>query len=247
MTEFEKRLEIHGKVVKCTMAAPFDAEMEVLLMKNKKRNSRKIISIVAIAAVMACLTTAFAAGGLGGWHSMHTDEFYNVYNSAPIAEELGFAPALIDSFENGYSFVKGTAADNQITADDGSIKEEFKSVMFTYEKDGDELWFSQDRSDSVIVDKGELMDTVDGIDIYYYGYTNKIVPEDYQMTEEDMAAEKSGELVFSWGSDEVMLMEIRSVQWKADGIAYMLMQMDGELTADELTGMAKEAITIGHS
>jgi len=242
ITELEKRLEIHGKVVKCTMAAPFETETEVLTMKNKKRNSGKIISVVAIAAVLACLTTAFAAGGLGGWHSHYSSEFDNVYDNAPIAEKLGFAPVLIDEFENGYRFVDGKIADNEITDEDGSIKEEFRSAFMTYARDDDEVWFSQDRSDSVNVDKGELMDTVDGTDIYYYGYTNKLVPEDYEMTEEDRAAEESGELVFSWGSDGVAVMEVQSVQWKADGVAYMLMQMDGELTAAELTAMAEEAI-----
>lgn len=246
-TELEKRLEKHARIVKDTMAAPFDAEMEVLLMKNKKISSKKIISLIAIAAVLACLTTAFAAGGLGGWHSHHTSKFDNIHNNAPLAKELGFAPVLIERFENGYSFVDGTISDNQITDDDGSVKEEFRSAFMTYARGDDELMFSQDRSDSVVVDKGEIMGAVDGIDIYYYGYTNKFVPEDYQMTEEDKAAEESGELIFSWGSDEVMVKEIRSVQWKADGIACMLMQMDGKLTADELTEMAKEAIAAASS
>lgn len=242
ISELEKRLELHSKVVKCTMAAPFDTETEVYYMKNKKHSTKKVVSLIAAAAVLACLGTAFAAGGLGGWYSSATTEFESVYDSAPIAEELGFAPVLIDVFENGYSYSSGRAADNTITEDDGKVKEEFKSAFFIYEKDGDQVWFSQDRSDSINVEKGELVSTVDGVDIYYYSYNNKIVPADYEMTDEDIAAEESGELIFSWGSDDVREAVVQSVQWRVGDIAFTLVQMDGALSADELTAMAEEAI-----
>lgn len=240
--ELEKRLELHGKVVKCTMAAPFDNETEVYCMKNKKRSTKKLVSLLAAAAALVCLTTAFAAGGLSGWYSSPTAEFDNVYDSAPIAEKLGFAPVLIDRFENGYSYASGKAVDNTVTGDDGSVMEEFKSAFFIYEKGRDEVWFSQDRSAGINVEKGELTATVDGVDIYFYSYNNKIVPEDYEMTEEDIAAEKTGELIFSWGSDQVKETVVQCVEWRVDDIAYMLMQIDGALSADELTAMAKEAI-----
>ena len=242
LSEFEKRLELHGKVVKYTMAAPFDTETEVYYMKNKKRSSKKLVSLIAAAAVLACLGTAFAAGGLGGWYSSTTIEFESVLESAPITEELGFAPVLIDEFENGYSFVSGKGADNTVTEDDGSVKEEFKSAFFTYEKDGDEVWFSQDRSTGINVEKGELVSTVNGIDVYYYSYKNKIVPDDYEMSVEDIAAEERGELIFSWGSDKVQLSVVQSVEWRMGDIACCLMQLDGALSAEELVAMAEEAI-----
>ncbi len=242
MDRFEMKLRAHSARVKNSMAAPFDQEMEELYMKNSKTSYKKVISIIAAAAALACLATAFAAGGLGGWYSSPTREFESIHDSAPIAEELGYAPVLIESFKNGYSYKTGYSTDNEITDDDGSVKESFKSAFFTYEKDGDEVWFSQDRSDSVNVEKGEIVATVDGIDVYYYSYTNKIVPEDYEMTEEDKAAEESGELIFSWGSDTVKMTEVCSAQWKDEGIAYCLMQMGGKLSAEELTEMAIEAI-----
>lgn len=242
ISELEKRLEIHGKVVKCTMAAPFNTETEVCYMKSKKRSTKKIISLMAAAAVLACLATAFAAGGLGGWYSGSSAGIDSIEDSAALTETLGFEPVLIEEFENGYSYSSGNAVDNTITDDDGSVKEEFKSAFFTYEKDGDEVWFSQDRSTGINVEKGELMSSVDGIDIYYYSYKNKIVPADYVMSAEDIAAEESGELIFSWGSDTVRQFVVQAVEWRSGGIAYMLMQTDGALTADELIAMAKEVI-----
>ena len=71
---------------------------------------------------------------------------------------------------------------------------------------------------------------------------NKIVPEDYQMTEADKEAEARGELVFSWGSDSVQTIEVKNVSWARDGISYMLLQTGGNLTEAEMISMAKQAI-----
>lgn len=240
--ELEKRLELHGKVVRCTMAAPFDDAREVYCVK---KNYKKLISLMAAAAVLACLATAFAAGGLGGWSSFRSTEFESVNDGALISEELGFAPVLIESFENGYAYASGQSVDNSVTEDDGSVKEQFKSAFFVYEKDGDEVWFSQDASESVNVEKGRLAATVDGTDIYYYSYENKAVPEDYQKTPEDIAAEERGELILSWGSDSVRQYTVQSVEWRSGNIACCLMQMDGALSEAELIAMAKECLAAG--
>ena len=69
-----------------------------------------------------------------------------------------------------------------------------------------------------------------------------VVPEDYALSAEEKAAEEKGDVIFSYGSDEVMEYTVQSVQWLDDGVQFMLMQMNGMLTADELVDMAKEAI-----
>ena len=89
---------------------------------------------------------------------------------------------------------------------------------------------------------GDAVDTIDGVDILYHSYTNKIVPSDYRMTDEDKKAEANGELVFSYGSSKVEIKEVQSVLWSEDGIHYSLMQIDGKLSANELAEMAKEII-----
>ena len=65
---------------------------------------------------------------------------------------------------------------------------------------------------------GEVVANVDGVDVYYHSYTNKLVPPDYKMTDEDKKAEENGELVFSYGSSEVEIKEVQSVSWKKDGM-----------------------------
>ena len=88
---------------------------------------------------------------------------------------------------------------------------------------------------------GEAVSSINDTDIYYYSYTNKFVPADYKLTEADKKAEENGELVFSYGASEVKISKIQSVTWRKDGLQYSLMQIDGALSAAELSDMAKEA------
>lgn len=250
ITELEKRLYLHADAVKSGMAAPFEAEFGELLEASPQleertstvMRSKRIISIIAIAAVFACLATAFAAGGLGGWFS-GTEKIYDELPSeAQYIEDVGYAPILIESFENGYSYKTGQVMNNEVYDDAGDKTGTFKSAMFSYEKDGDELIFSQDKPQTDIKPQGSVVADVDGCKIYYHSYKNMVVPEDYQLSDEEHAAEESGEVVFSYGSDEVMEFTVHSVQWIDDGVQFMLMQMNGNLSADELVAMAKEAI-----
>ena len=228
MDNFEIILRAHAARVKGTMTSPFRYETEEFFMR--KKSHRKTMLLVAVAAAFLLSISALAAGFIPGWFSASTGE--------------ATAPEL-ESFENGYAYASGQSMDNSVTEDDGSVKEQFKSAFFVYEKDGDEVWFSQDASESVNVEKGRLAATVDGIDIYYYSYENKAVPEDYQKTPEDIAAEERGELILSWGSDSVRQYTVQSVEWRRGNIACCLMQMDGALSEAELIAMAKECLAAG--
>ena len=89
---------------------------------------------------------------------------------------------------------------------------------------------------------GTVITTADDTDLYYSHYTNKFVPEDYQMTAQDKQDEASGKVVFSYGSSKVEKSEVQSVTWKKDGVQYQLLQMDGMLSSDELAAMAEEVL-----
>lgn len=253
MSQFEKQLYAHAESVIDNMAAPFGEDegfagiiSKALYEQERRSNtvrSKRIIAIIAVAAALACVGTAFAATGLRSWQSYPETKYETVPSVEVVTEDIGYEPVVIEEFENGFVYATGYAVDNDITDESGAVEDSFKSASFTYERDGEEVWFSQEKYDWNTEPRGELVATVDGIDIYSTGYTNKIVPADYQMTDEDKADEESGKLVFSWGSDEVMVMEVKSVQWRIEGINYMLMQMGGTVTVDELCTMAKEIIS----
>lgn len=222
--------------------ASADVERKFCTMKSKKK-----ISLIAIAATLALGITVFAASGIiSNWYSSSSSdpEYKTLPTEQQCIKDIGYVPALIETFGNGYSFGNGSVINNNLTDEKGNSVEKFKSVMFRYTKDGDEVTFSQDKYSSTTETIGEVITTVDGTDVYYYSYNNKVVPSDYEMTDEDKKAEANGELVFSYGSSEVEVIEVQSVSWTIDNMHYDLMQIDGNLSADELADMAAEVIKL---
>ena len=209
-------------------------------MKSKKK-----IALIAVAATLVMGITVFAASGIiSQWFSSSSSipDYETLPTAEQIVKDIGYKAVTIEEFANGYKFDNGSIIDNALADETGNVAEKFKSVMFRYEKDGDEVIFSQDKVNSELKTSGDVVATVDGVDVYYYSYTNKLVPSNYEMTEEDKKAEESGELVFSYGMDEVTISEVQSVSWKIDDLHYQLMQIDGKLSVAELTEMAKEII-----
>ncbi|MBQ7986837.1 MAG: hypothetical protein IJ304_06230 [Clostridia bacterium] len=238
--------------------APFDIDIQKV--KNKVNNSicsakrertvsfmksKKKVALIAAATVCVLGITAFAASGIiTSWNSSSSGipEYKSLPSAEQCIEDIGYVPVLIDTFENGYKFNNGSLVNNNLKDENGNSVEKFKSVMFRYEKDGDRVIFSQDKFDSAIERDGEIVATVDNVDIYYSSYTNKLVPPDYELTEEDKKAEANGELVFSYGTPEVEIIKVQSANWVKDGVLYNLMQMDGKLSQEELIQMATEII-----
>lgn len=220
--------------------------------QNKKENNtmklKKKIAIVAVAAAMILGITAFASSGIiTSWNSSSSSN--PSYKSLPSAEQCvkdaGYVPVLIDSFENEYTFKDGSLVNNNLTDENGNSVEKFKSFSFRYSNGNDEVTFSADKYSSDMEATGEIIADTDGTDIYINEYTNKFVPGDYELTEEDKAAQESGELVFSFGADDVKICEVKNVLWSVGDIHYTLTQIDGKLSPEDLAEMAKEAISSG--
>ena len=200
------------------------------------------ICLIAIAAAFLLGTTAFAISD-GGWFTFREKEYSTFPTQQQFAEDVGYEPVLIECFENGYSYSSGSVMDNREIEGEELSEEGFKSAAFVYEKDGDLLFFNQEKSNSPVNNFGSLYKSVEGIELWYYSYTNKLVPADYEPTEADKAAEASGELIISYGPEEISVIEVCSLSWVNDGINYSLMQMDGKLSPQELCRMAEEIIT----
>ena len=210
-------------------------------MKSKKKTS-----LIAVAATLALGITVFAAGGIvSTWFSSSssTPDYKSLPTAEQVTKDIGYEPVLIDTFENGYAFKNGSIVKNNLADENGNSIEKFKSVSFDYEKDGDIVVFAQDKFNSEMKLQGDVIKTVKDTDIYYYSYTNKNVPAEYKLTDDDKKAEESGELVFSYGAEKVEIKNVQSVTWIKDGTQYQLLQIDGKLSADELSDMAEEVIS----
>lgn len=216
-------------------------ERKLDFMKSKRK-----FAFIAVAATLVLGVTAFAASGIvkmWSGSSSSTPDYKSLPSEQQVVRDIGYKAILIESFESGYKFDNGSIVKNKMTDENGGSLEKFKSVSFKYEKDGDIVYFSQEKYNSETEKEGEIIANENGVDIYYYSYTNKLVPPGYELTDEDKKAEEKGELVFSYGSSEVEINEVQSVSWEKDGMHYLLMQIDGKLSPGELCEMAKEALS----
>lgn len=241
--DFCSPLDIDIRAVKQNVNAKLDSaytERKSYTMKSKKK-----ISLVAIAATLVLGITVFAASGIvSTWFSSSssTPDYKSLPTAEQVAGDIGYEPVLIESFENGYTFKDGSIVKNNLKDENGNSVEKFKSVSFDYEKDGDTVIFAQDKVKSKIDISGDVVKNVKGTDIYYYDYTNKLVPPNYKLTDDDKKAKENGELIFSYGSSKVEIKEVQSVTWVKDEMQYQLLQIDGKLTSDELVKMAEEIL-----
>lgn len=241
--DFCSPLDIDIRAVKQNVNAKLDSaytERKSYTMKSKKK-----ISLIAIAATLVLGITVFAASGIvSTWFSSSssTPDYKSLPTAEQVAGDIGYEPVLIESFENGYTFKDGNIVKNNLKDENGNSVEKFKSVSFDYEKDGDTVIFAQDKVKSKIDISGDVVKNVKGTDIYYYDYTNKLVPPDYKLTDDDKKAKENGELIFSYGSSKVEIKEVQSVTWVKDEMQYQLLQIDGKLTSDELVKMAEEIL-----
>lgn len=244
MTEFEDRLHRHAADVKAAMPSPFELEPKMPRPALQRRGGRKGLLLIAVAAVFLLGTTAFAAGAAGGWFAGREKEYTQLPEAEQYISDVGYAPVLIGKFKNGYTFAGGYVENNISGGEDGDIHS-FKSSTFEYENEGRLLWFSQAKSGCAAAGQGSLCKSCEGIELWYYCYINKFVPEDYEPDEADRQAEAQGKLIITYGPEEISLVKVSSLSWTVDGINYTLMQMDGELSEQELCAMAEEIILSG--
>ena len=221
-------------------------ERKVYTMKSKKK-----LAAVLVAAALAVSATAFAANGIiASWTSSSSSK--PDYTTLPTAQEcvrdIGYAPKLVGSFENGYVFKDASIVKNDLKDENGGSVEKFNSISMRYEKDGDEVYISAEKHNSDIEEHGEKVEEIiigeggkaESVIMYYENYENKVVPPDYKMTEEDKKAEAEGKLVFSYGSDKTEINNVQSYSFEKDGINYNIMQINGKLTQEGLEKMAEE-------
>ncbi len=213
--------------------------------KEKKYMSKKKVGVLLVAATLVLGVVVYAASGIvTSWFSSSSalPEYTKLPTEQECIDDIGYAPVLIEKFENGYVFDDASIVNNSLKDEAGKAVEKFKSIDLRYDKNGDEILMSANKYVSELEISGDVVENIDGTDIYYNKYKNKLVPGNYEMTDEDKKAEESGELVFSYGANEVTISEIQNLYFENDGIKYTLTQIDGKASVDELISMASEII-----
>lgn len=219
---------------------------EMKNIKIYKNGSFKKRIIIAVAATCVLGTTAFAAGKLFSTvgHSSNIPTYTTMPKVEQVNNDLGFNPKLVDKFENGYIFENGYTGENEGFDEQGNSLGKTKSLHFAYKKGDDKLSLYMEKN--LFSERSEqevVVDTYNDIDLYYRSYANKLVPGDYEMTEQDKQDEASGKYVFSYGSKDIEVSKIQGLNWEQNGINYSFLAVDSDISQDELVEMAHQIVS----
>lgn len=218
-------------------------------MENKKiykKGSFKKKIIIALVATMVVGTTVFAAGKIFSItsHGSNIPTYTTIPTVEQVKTDLGYTPKLVKEFSNGYTFAGGYTVNNEGLDEKGNSVAKTKSLDFAYKKGNDKLSLSMENGKlGENSEKTAVINTYNGIDLYYHSYANKFVPADYKLTEQDKQDELSGKYVFSYGSDKERISQVQYLNWMQDGINYSFLAMDSDISQDELVKMAKQVIS----
>lgn len=225
-------------------------EQEESIMKHTK-NVRKIV-VLAAAAVMVLGGAVFAANNFGYMKS-DPQNTYSLKTPAAVEEVLKNETVegitsdakFLDAYSNGFTFAGATVEGEEARRDDDPTVYNYQNVDAWYQRDGATVYVRVSPIIEGLTDGQRGTEaTVGDVTVYTLQQDYLVVPEDYVKTDEQKAAEATGELIFSYDSDltEPEPMQQRYVSWMEDGMRYSISSIDSQASLEELLGMAQELI-----
>ena len=209
---------------------------------------KRIISFALAAALLLALgATAYAFLGFRsvGTHEMpETGVYTSLSELKQVEKTVGYAVTAPESFSNGYSFSLLTVRGEAVYDESNEVEKEFYGVHVDYTKDGLPNRYL-DLSPIPGTDQPEPTElrVINGASVRLNLDHYKIVPEDYQETDEDRAREAGGHYYLSYGSEDIMEFDMASASFEINGVEYILSDMAAtEGTLNELAQMAAELI-----
>lgn len=222
----------------------------IVYMKRKR-----IVTFALAAALMLVLgISAFAIWGIPrftGTHPMPKTAEYTSLSALPeIEKDVGYPVTVPEHFSNGYAFSMLRVDGEAVFGESYEVLKEYYSVHVTYTRDGEpDLSLSlspvsefESISEAHARTPSEQR-TVSGVTVDLNRDHYKLVPEDYEKTEDDLAQEAAGHYYISFGSDQIEEREVAFADFTLDNVSYTLMDMAAkEASLDTLAQMAGEII-----
>lgn len=199
-------------------------------------NRKRIISIaLAAALILAIGITAYAVSGFSRFTVVHDvpggGNYESLSDLPKIVRIVGFPVTAPDRFSNGYAFSR-LRVNGLADYDENVVKtRDYYDVNIIYSKPGAaELTLIVSPvpdSGNQRTDPTELFET-DGIEVRCHADHYKFVPESYEKTEADLAAEAGGHYFISFGSEKIFERDFVSAGFVMNGAEYTLM-MESDL------------------
>ncbi|MFR5602514.1 MAG: hypothetical protein ACLTKI_09335 [Lachnospiraceae bacterium] len=217
--------------------------------QNMRRFGKKRAVILAAAMCIFGATAVMGAGKITGWMTgtnVNQPTYTSYEQIGDAKNQLGYEPKVVEAFSEGYRFQKAYISDVNGIDENGNVLGSFEELMIDYKKGADMLSLNISKplasaaGESSRTPKAE--DQCGEVTLNYYSDQYKFVPPDYELTEEDKINQQRDDFYISYGTSEIEYSVFQSVSWTEDGVSYLLMVKDSDLTSGQLFAMAKEVI-----
>lgn len=215
--------------------------------KMRRWNMRKMVVAVAAVCILGSMT-AVAAGRIVGvsGHSSHKEEITQYSQLAAMEQKVGVSSGVPQTFSNGFAFANAMPVYSQAEDKEGNTVMSGQGISLTYKKEGmADINISAEEAgmyeESVTAGAGQTFEHK-GITLGYNEIHYRFVPGDYQVSEEEKKLEEQGDIVISYGSDQVEDQISKSMIWENKDKVYTLMAFDSSMEAQEFYEMACEMI-----
>lgn len=216
-----------------------DSPERIVFMKKKR-----IITFALAAVLMLALgISAYAIWGIPKWtatHNMENTGEYTSLNELPEVERIvGYDVCLVDRFTNGFIFSKLRLNGLADYDEDYNILKEYYGVNATYRTaNGAEMMLSlspvSDNANSQEARSASSGCVVGETEVKIYRDHYKFVPEDYEKTPEDLAAEAGGHYYISFGADQIEERDIVSADVVLNDVNYTFYFDNAAECSDEM-------------
>lgn len=190
---------------------------------------------IAVAAIVCFASvTCYAAVHFSGVESRTTIDVTSYAQLEKAEEKVGFDMKTVEAFTNGFTFVNGGTGEMYGQDENGNnIGDPYALMTLSYEKEGKTVVVTA-QDGNPFTDAGEELQ--EGYSSHLY----KFVPEGYELTAEDKEREMSGELIISYGTDEVLESVMEIYSWKDGDLFYSMTADNCNLGEDAMAQMAQE-------
>lgn len=213
----------------------------------KRFNMKKVVILAAVCCLLVGTVCVASSGKItmlvSGFYHKGFESFEELSKAQASA---GFSIKAVERFQNGYAFSSMYVNDTKGLDENGNTLEHYKQINIDYEKKGENVLYFDAQQAAFAHDEGkreaDQSADVDGVEVKYYVDTYKMVPEGYELTEQDEENLKRDDYYISVGADEISETRMSYVTWFQDGIKYSIMNIRGTTPSGVLFEMAKEII-----
>ena len=212
----------------------------------KKRNWKKTLLVSAAICVFGAMT----ALGLGRAVTFEAGSSPAYAIKSYVAaeekqESLDTKVKMVEKFSNGYAFKEAVPMDETARDEAGNVTGKETTLHVVYAKDGanDLHVFSGRLSSGLPKNPDAVRELEDGTELIYTTLVNKLVAENYVITDEEKELQEAGKLNIAYDGrtgTEVETSVSSHVTWEQDGITYSMLVNGSLVEAEEMLDMAQE-------